>query len=164
MVCKPVPSFRSATPKAVVEPSGLWRRGSVQFTCCWGIGSVLTSGSSFSAMRLLCGIVGWLEGRQKEGQVWWEQERCLAEREQFFSWRFKLWHKTCAWTWFWRKTFCYVSYSVIFVGWHSIPVEILLEEQGGVLIDLFRHLSLVRNRRDAKTVKLNELLEWSSGH
>lgn len=53
---------------------------------------------------------------------------------------------------------------MIFVGWHSIPVEILLEEQGGVLIDLFRHLSLVRNSRDAETVKLNELLECSSGH
>ena len=48
---------------------------------------------------------------------------------------------------------------MIFVGWHSIPVEILLEKQGGVLIDLFRHLSLVRNRGDAETVKLNELLE-----
>jgi hypothetical protein len=36
-------------------------------------------------------------------------------------------------------------------------VEILLEKQGGVLIDLFRHLSLVRNRRDAETVKLDEL-------
>ena len=53
---------------------------------------------------------------------------------------------------------------MVFVSWHSVPAKVLLEKQGRVLIDLFCHLSLVRNRRDAETVKLDELLQGSSGH
>ena len=53
---------------------------------------------------------------------------------------------------------------MVFVSWHSVPAKVLLEKQGRVLIDLFCHLSLVMNRRDAETVKLDELLQESSGH
>ena len=53
---------------------------------------------------------------------------------------------------------------MIFVSWHSVPAKVLLEKKGRVLIDLFCHLSLVRNRRDAETVKLDELLQGTPGH
>ena len=52
-----------------------------------------------------------------------------------------------------------VSRDVVLVHRHPVSTEVLLEEDGGVLVDLVRHLLLVRNTGNTQTVKLNELLQ-----
>ena len=52
-----------------------------------------------------------------------------------------------------------VSRDVVLVHRHPVSAEVLLEENGGVLVDLVRHLLLVRNTGNAETVKLDKLLQ-----
>ena len=52
-----------------------------------------------------------------------------------------------------------VSRDVVLVHRHPVSAEVLLEEDGGVLVDLVRHLFLVRNTGNTQTVKLNKLLQ-----
>ena len=52
-----------------------------------------------------------------------------------------------------------VSRDVVLVHRHPVSAEVLLEEDGGVLVDLVRHLLLVRNTGNTETVKLDKLLQ-----
>ena len=47
---------------------------------------------------------------------------------------------------------------MVLVHRHPVPGEVLLEEYGGVLVDLVRHLLLVGHTGDAETVELDKLL------
>ena len=52
-----------------------------------------------------------------------------------------------------------VRRDVVLVHRHPVPGEVLLEEDGGVLVDLVGHLLLVRNTGDTQTVKLDKFLK-----
>ena len=52
-----------------------------------------------------------------------------------------------------------VSRDVVLVHRHPVSAEVLLEEDGGVLVDLVRHLLLVGNTGNTEAVKLDKLLQ-----
>ena len=56
-----------------------------------------------------------------------------------------------------------VSRDVVLVHRHPVSAEVLLEEDGGVLVDLVRHLLLVGNTGNTETVKLDKLLQHHYG-